>query len=236
MTDIFSNIDIETNDVDVSFETLVGEDKPYKTPDDLAKAKRHADLHIKRLEAEAAEIRQELNKQLTMEELLTQIKTIQTPTPQSNPQVPPTNTEVQTPDINELVRKALETQTSEARKKANEAQVTNKLAERFGSEAQSYLNKKASELGVTIDYLRSQAQENPAVFYRLVDLDRPAQALPTAVAPRSNQTVQPSSGERDKKYWDKMKATNPKEYFSPEGYKQRYRDMERAMKSGKQWE
>lgn len=236
MTDIFTDIDIETNDVDVSFDTLVGDDKPYKTPDDLAKAKRHADLHIKRLEAEAAEIRQELNKQLTMEELLTQIKTIQTPTPPSNLQVPPTNTELQTPDINELVRKALESQTSEARKKANEAQVTSKLAERFGSEAQSYLNKKASELGVTIEYLRSQAQENPAVFYRLVDLDRQAQPAPTAVAPRSGQTVQPSQGERDKKYWDKVKSTNPKEYFSPEGYKQRYRDMERAMKSGKQWE
>lgn len=236
MTDIFTDIVVETNDEGVTFDTLVGDDKPYKTPDDLAKAKRHADLHIKRLEAEAAEIRQELNKQLTMEELLTQIRTIQTPTPQSNLQVPPTNTETQTPDINELVRKALESQTSEARKKANEAQVTSKLAERFGNEAQSYLNKKASELGVTVAYLRSQAQENPAVFYRLVDLDRPTQQLPTAVAPRSGQNIQPSQGERDSKFWAKVKATDPKKYFSPEGYKERYRDMERALKAGKQWE
>lgn len=235
MSDIFTNINVETNEIDASFDTLVGDDKPYKTGDDLAKAKRHADLHIKRLEAEAAEIRQELNKQLTMEELLTQIKTIQTPTPPSNPQVPPTNT-AQTPDINELVRKALESQTSEARKKANEAQVTSKLAERFGSEAPSYLNKKASELGVTVEYLRSQAQENPAVFYRLVDLDRQTQPLPTAVAPRSGQTIQPSQGERDGKFWAKVKATDPKKYFSPEGYKERYRDMERALKAGKQWE
>lgn len=237
MADIFSEVVNQTVDVDsVTLETLVGDGKKYKEANDLAKAKVHGDLHISKLEKELAEIRQELNKRATMEELMDKIKTpVVPPVTPSAPQVPQAP-DSQTPDVNKLVKEAFEAQTAEARRSANLQQVTQKLVERFGDAAQIHLNKKAAELGVSLEYLQSQAKENPSVFYRLIELDRPQQAVPPVVTAKSNAVLPQGTGERDKRYWDQIKAKDVKFYFSPEGYKERYKDMEKALKAGKQWE
>ena len=113
------------------------------------------------------------------------------------------------------------------------------MIEAFGSDAEANikLNQKARELGLTVVDLKRQAQDNPVVFYRLMGInDRPA-PTPTPPAPRNQQQtpVTPTTATRDRAFYEKLKATNPKQYFSPEMLQQRYRDEFNAVKAGKEW-
>jgi len=232
MTDIFTPV--ETNAPENAYSTLVGDGKKFADNEALARAKLESDRFIEQLKREQAEVREELNKRLTAEEILTQIKqSTPQPTPPSLTPEPPKPTAPS--DINELVKKALSEQTTEQKKAANMAAVTQKLAERFGADSQLHLNKKAAELGMSLDDLKRLAQDNPALFFKAIDADRPAPQVAPVIAPRGGANLPPTSGERDKAYYDKLRQSNPKYYFSEDGRMQQYKDMERALKAGKNW-
>lgn len=240
MSEIFTPVDVQTNDTPVpqSLEDLVGPDKKYKTPEDLAKAVHEKDRFIQRLQEENAEARQAVTRQLTIEEILTQIKSATPPVNPSTPPEPRVPDQQQTPDVNEIVKQALNQREAENRHARNLEQVTQKLLDKFGADAQLHINKKAQELGVSVEYLQNQAKDNPNVFYRLIDIDRQTQITPPTPAPTGRQAANlppANSGIRDLAYWQKLKAQDPKKYFSQEMILQRFKDEERAIKEGRPW-
>lgn len=235
MDDIFQEVQIETEDQDSIYETLVGDGKKYSDNEALAKAKREADRFIEQLKQEAAELRQEVAKKATIDEILTQIRQAQPATPSSHPQVPEKKEEVQQTDIEALVSQLLEKKETEKRVKSNAQVVEEKLREKYGADAPVFLNKKAKELNVSIEYLKRVATDSPAAFFKLTDIDRDRSAPPAPSAPRSGYQAPVQSGTRDRQFYEKLKASDRTAYFSPKVQNQLYKDMEAALKAGKEW-
>lgn len=234
MTDIFTPVDIETQEIDNPYEALVGDGKKFKTNDDLAKAKLESDRFIKQLLSEQAELRQEVSQKATIEEIMTQIKNMSQPSQVQSPHERPqeSGTGADTPDLENLVSQLFEKRTAAEKLNANKTAVHNKLTETWGADAQINLNKKANELGVSLEYLARISQESPSAFYRLVGLDAQPKniaAVPTAVRSTVNTPINSGSGERTKAHYDNLKRVNPTEYFSAKIQNQMYKD---AMKLG----
>lgn len=215
-------------------EDLVGEGRKFKTVEDLARGKAESDAFINSLLREKAEVLEELNKRLTVEDLLDKLE-------KRNGQGDVTNTNglfntsgqnqtegSQNPDGNQLdlekIKEAIKADMIAEQKRQqaqqNLAQVQEKLLEMYGTEAQSVLNTKAQELGVSLDRLKEIASESPKMF--LATLGQPTQRQREDVfAPpnRVNSTAinsQETYGEyKPLSYWQKLKNTDRKKYFDP---------------------
>lgn len=232
MSDLFTP---ETNDQVVSstFEELVGEGKKYKSPEDVAKAIAEKDRFILQLQNENAEARAKIGESATIEEIMTQIRSMNQPAPTPSPSlVPePESGKLDPSKLNEIVSQMLAEKDAAQKAAANKALVERTLLEKWGADANINLNKKASELGVSIDYLKKIAHDTPSVFFNLVGLDKVSAPVP-GVAPRSSVQAPPAgTGERTKSHYDRLKAANPVEYFSPKIQNQMYKDAMRLGES-----
>lgn len=231
MDELFKPADIQTPDVENPLEALVGPDKKYKTVEDLAKAALEKDRFIGQLQNETAELRKEVTGKQTIDEIMTQIRSLSKPEVQPNQQ-PQAPEKTDADSIAELVAKLLDQKESEKRTSGNEQLVSQTLQEKFGADAQLHLTKKAKELNVSLDYLKSVAKSAPAAFFRLIGIEenqKPHQAVPITVRPGSIQPTPQGADVRNKAHYDKIKAQNPAEYFSPKIQNQMYKD---AMKLG----
>lgn len=235
-TNVEHNIDPNTS----LYETLVGDGKKFKTPEELAKAKAESDRFIQQLQGELSGLRTELSTRQTLEQLMDKFGSQRVPenTNQSHNQ----NSEggdgqnVKTlteADIARLVEERL-TQTEKARlHQANLQTVQNTLIESFGQDYVTHLKAKASELGVTEDYLTTLAKETPKAFLKLVDATgqkAPQQANSLFSPPASQHLPSTQSksfaptGERLKSWYDDLKSRNPTEYWSPKVQNQMHQD------------
>lgn len=238
MSDIFTPADV-TNENGDQLKSLADRFGVQITPETekILRAKAEADAFIEQMKKENQELRQEVTAKITMDELLTQIRNQSNQPVQPQPSVDPNPQvkQIDTPDIEKIVAEHLKKATTESQRAKNLDEVTKKLSEKFGADAQLNLNKKAQELGVSIEYLREQAAQNPAVFYRLVDLDRPTNVQSPLPAPRGSVQAPQVSGVRDAAWYAKLKAEDPKRYFSQEMTVQQYRDRMEAAKRGTPW-
>lgn len=226
MTNLFEQVDVQDQEnAPVELSALVGPDKKYKTEADLVKAVYEKDRFITQLQSETAGLRQEVQKQTTMEELLTQVRSSLNPPapPPSQPQAP---SQDQTPNVESIVSSLLEQKEKERKIQNNKQLVEQKLLEKFGADAQLHLNKKAKELSVPLEYLAKVANEAPSAFFQLIGLQDNTPAQPFS-APRSTQSAphQDASGKRDKKYYDNLKNTmKASDYWSPKIQNQLMKD------------
>jgi hypothetical protein len=209
-----------------AYEVLVGEDKKYKDNEALARSKMESDNFIRNLQRELKELRDASSKAATLEEvrttLLAELKASKDTSLVQPPVTPPEPDD--NPDIETIVSTLLEKKDQERRRMSNQEKVTKTLQDRFGEDAQAHLSQKAKELSVSLDYLAKVANESPEAFFRLVGIDAPktATGLP---APRPTQAAPlPQGGVRNKSYYDKLKASNPTDYFSQKTQMQMYKD------------
>ena len=191
------------------YETLVGEGKKFRDNEALARAKHQSDNFITQLQRENAELREKAQKAQSLEEIKTQILAgLREP-----PVVPPVQQPVeqpQTPNLEVLVAKALETREAQTKAQANRETVQNLMREKFGADAQIILQEKARELNLSLDYLAQVAQTSPAAFSRLIGVDTARPQVPNAPAPRSTHTVAPTGTvQRTKSWYDNEKKKAP---------------------------
>lgn len=225
-------------------EELVGEGKKFKTPEELAKGKAEADLFIKSLLDEMKEVKDELNKRMTVEDLMNSLKGTREQTTMTNGDNFNTseNTHTSHGDTGtnsldlETIRKALKDELAQekekARRQANVAEVVNKLREQHGDNVSAYLNTKAKELNVDITYLRELAEDKPSVFYQLVgnsqtsnDPFRSGPVTPPRSQVTTGVTPTKSYGEhKTKSYYEQLKLKDKKAYFSPQVRVQMHKD------------
>ncbi|HEY2810544.1 MAG TPA: hypothetical protein VGJ00_04045 [Rhabdochlamydiaceae bacterium] len=215
----------------------VGEGKKFKTPEDLAKSKYHADTYIslleKRLdqkEAERQELKKEFETRARLEELITQL-TNKNPTTTTIPNTPESKVESQviapaldSTKIDELVSTKISQWDTHKRQTANVAEVRGKLTERFGSNFSEVLKAKADELGVSPTFLNSLAKDHPSVLYKTLGLDQQVQPV-NMHAPTTTQRFAPQ-GEKKRtwSYYQEMKKTDPDTYNNPRTALQMQRD------------
>lgn len=236
----------------VSVDQLVGEDKPYKTVDDLAKAKRHADNFIETLKAELHEIRNE-NSSLRddaktrerVEQMLDQL------TSRNNSQEDdgdlynqteetPRSSQPDTQAINALIESKITQIERDRTSNQNRMKAVNKLKEEYGSGYVDRLKARSSELGLTPEELNDLAGKSPTAFLDLVipraspdKNDRPVDVPPSSgQPPRGPSAGQPGTPE----FYRQIKKDNPRRYWSPEVQGQMHRDAIKAAEEGRSFE
>jgi hypothetical protein len=181
--------DENTSIEEVTVDALVGDGKKFKTVDDLARGKAESDRVIAARERELAELREELGKRSTVEELMERMKqsTHQSAADQTREGQPPSEPQRLTDEDLEQRIAAISTKRDQERVvQSNVQEVTNRLLEVYGTEdkANEVVNAKARELGVSTAFLQDVAAKSPKAFFAQLGLTEAAR--PSASAPRSD--------------------------------------------------
>lgn len=155
---------------------LVGENKKFKTVEDLAKGKRESDAFIEQLKAENAEMREDLKKldnaEATFETLKNEIKELKTKANTSSPK--PDTREVLTKDaLKELVVSSLTEIESARTSEQNTHAASTSLITYFGNKekVQEALTAKAKELGLSVEELGAMAARSPSALFTLMGIN-----------------------------------------------------------------
>lgn len=196
------------------FNQLVGEGKKFSTPQDLAKGKLEADNYIEQLKREAAELRDELGKRPSKEEMLDIVKAAQNESGNTKPGL---DEEAVKSMINSQVQELSEAE----KRKANSTKAISTMVEKFGDKAAEVTAAKARELNVSVDYLKNMAETSPALFLQTMGVTASQQGRDTSNQriEGSHNTEQLQQGSAPKvdswSHYETMRKENPSEYFSP---------------------
>lgn len=224
----------ETLDPEKSaLDQLVGEGKKFSDAEALAKGKFQSDNHIKTLEAELAllrkehsEVKEELSKNKTANEIFEEIRRIRPEAEAANNQQTTVveNREAEEVNLNDAVsqavKEALSVMRTEEQSQSNLSKSMTALTEKFGDQAQTVLNQKSQQLGMTMDQLKTMAAENSTAFLALVGASPVTQGetiTNTPSMPTSTQSTELSKPEKKGySYYEKMRKEDPVRYRSPE--------------------
>lgn len=220
---------------------LVGQDKKFKTVEALAKGKQESDAYIGKLESENKELRDLVTaSQTKMQEIeaklnfMSELKSVTQPT-QSVTTPDPAKPTVTTQKglTEEDVVKVMERARTEERRTNNIKEANAALVAQFGSEASAVITLRASELGVTKEYLTEMAAQSPQAFYATVGFSPKGSSGNQTLSSRvQGQTVSggnmSKAGLRNKAYYDDLKKTMGAWKFSTDSnlQKQMWRDMQ----------
>lgn len=145
---------------------LVGEGKKYSTAEEALRSVPHAQEHIKTLEEEMAQMKEELSKRKTTQELLDELKSGVQPVANTTQE-----TGLNQDTIMELVNNTLKQNEQKKTAQANASQVANKFTEKYGSNAETVYNSLAQDLSLTPQKLNELAASSPNLVLRLADLE-----------------------------------------------------------------
>lgn len=197
-------------------EELVGEDKKFKDVSALAKGKAYADASIDILKRKVDELQSELNGKMNMEAFLQEMRKsreVPDPTPPSTPDAGNFNA----PDLDAKFEEYIQRREAKVRAETNLEKVTRVMEQNFGAEAKLVVNKKAKDLGMSLQDLQNLALRSPQAFLSLVGASeqatRSAPGLPSSGL--NSTSHQPNQGLRGKKFYEKMKRDDPKLYNDP---------------------
>ncbi len=208
----------------------------WRDPETLAKGKLEADGYIKNLEDQLANMREDIKKQDYQSEILTQLQNKATETSAVKTEVPNNNTSVNTQDttgvVNEedlksLVEKTLNQRELQAKVQTNLQFVDKELEGSFGTEAKAQIERKATELGMSVDRLRDIAAESPNAFFALIgENKRPTEPMISGSVRTEGVSMQPST-ERNFGYYQKLRRDNRNLYYSAKTQQQMFEDKSR---------
>lgn len=229
MPDIFGSEPLESDETEnISLDTLVGDDRKYKSPDELAKAYVNADSYIEKQKRELAERDAELKilRELRDAQLSKKIENSgdnDPPGRQHETPPDPAALKASDVDINKLVREELAQASEEKRRADNINEAAKTMTQRFGSpaKAQEAVRRRAEELGVGVDWLMDSAAKSPSAFYATMGIsptDRSASSPGFRHEVNIERTT--SGGLRNFTYWEELRKKSPKTYYSPETQKQ----------------
>lgn len=195
----------------------------------LRKAKEHADPFIDHLKRQINEMREEMEKMAKPEEILEEIKKLQTKNAEGDGSVTP-----KTIDPEEVSRLVEETVTKrEAARKAEEnvMKVDAEVRKQYGDKAKEFVAEKAAELGMTPAELGATAARSPEAFYRLVGLKVEAKTPDTSPMKGSVNPVALGNGsqpvEGTFKWYQELRAKDRKAYFDPKTQQKMLADAKR---------
>lgn len=206
--------------------------KDGKAPDltEIAKGKYHADQHIARLEQEQANLRKELDKRLTYEEVIAKIEAAKTPSKsearteksdeeQANEKPHTPSNDLDLSKVEELMRKTYQQESVKAQQAKNIEQIKDTLVKTWGAGYERALSQKAEELGLSKEYMDNLAASSPKAFLALVGVqDTPRASPSSSLPPQTRVEGRPGndrSGVKNMSYYNKLMLTDPREYWTP---------------------
>lgn len=227
---------------------LVGDNKPFKDHESLAKGKWESNNYIKILERQLDEARNDVlsykkdsdtkaNLQTLVDKLETQYKQA------TNSAQPQANVESPRPVINSLdeykslARSEYEAIRTQEKQEQNFALVKNKLKERYGDKATDVVKQHIETLGISQARLDEMARVEPQVLIRAMGLDTPPPQPAYQAPPRSSQrsdNFAPTGGEkRTWAYYQKLLKEKPELKYDPKTNISMHNDM---LKLGRDFE
>lgn len=143
---------------------LVGAGKKYQSVEDALKSVPHAQKHIQTLETELANVKEELSKRATAEELLQEVRSGLTREPQTQ------TVDFDPNKISQIVEQTIENKEKLRVAKTNASSVVSKFTEKFGEKAEEAYLTIAKESGLTVQQLNSLAASSPGAVLKLAGL------------------------------------------------------------------
>lgn len=218
MADIFS-ADQHNDDLplDVTLNDLVGEGQKYKDPDELAKAYANVEAHARRIEAENAQLRarkdlEDANRDRKNPRDDAQVPSNQVDNPSSTPNSDAPGDKV---DLRAQIREEFRALTDNERAERNLNDAVSRLIEIHGDEvaAAKAIQKKANELGVSVDWLRDSAKTSPTAFFATMGVNNSG-SFSTPAPSSDRRTDSGTQVKQNFEYFDKLRKENPKLYYS----------------------
>lgn len=204
---------------------LVGENKKFKTVEDLAKGKLEADRYIEELKAKLSEVETRISNEDYAKKLLEQIENRHQSEGNSDP-IEPSKPGINSEDLEKLVKQHVSQFESERSVQENLNTCDEILVKAYGDKASETLRQRAEQLGVSMDDLKELAGKSPAAFSRLV-IDNNSTGFRTEN--KFNMSSQTSREVRNYAFYKKMRQDNPTLYNSPAIKKEM---IEQRMKLG----
>lgn len=207
-----STVDTPTGatSTDEALSALVGEGRKYKTVEELAKAYVNADSFIDTLKAENRELKEQTTSAKTIDDVLERLSQ-QQHEKTDDKQAP------SVADITKLVEQAVTGLESKRQKESNLLQADALMKEAFGEKAADKFNEVAATPELKRVYM-DLAAADPSKFVALfgVGTKGPGQTVDTgsgsSTASYQGQTRTAQFG--TKEYFDNVRKTDPKKYYS----------------------
>lgn len=204
-------------------ETLVKEKgEQWKDPEALAKGYVKAQEHIASLERQTNELREDLGKSTTVDELLAEIQKNQTPavgdpSGTNNSSQAPATTGVSEEDIKSLIEKTISDGEAQRTHQENLKLADQRLTEAFGTDASAKVDERAKVLGLTKERLAEIAGESPEAFLALVGEAPKVDTNATSTGTVNTQTdsFMSPSNKRTWETYQELRRKNKKEYYDP---------------------
>ncbi len=202
---------------------LVGEDKKFISPEDLAKGKYVSDHYIKTLEKRLDDMREEyktvrdqniaspkLQELIDKNDALLAQLASRGNTNISNED---NKAALNPDDVESLIAKRLQSHEETKREQENFNTVMGKLSEKFGKNYVEVLREQSSQLGLTDEDINLMARKNPNLFMKTFDLNVQKTDNNFQTPPRNekrNDNFSPRNAEvRNWAYYEKMRKTEP---------------------------
>lgn len=218
----------EANEVSSYVDLLVGEGKKFTDAEALARAKYESDRYIDQLKRENKELRVDLNGRANLEQLVSELQKTGTSTSthtdvmgerhsDSTPVSGTANTQQLTKEsIADLV-KSIVTDTKTQDTRANNIdRCVQRLQDAYGDSYVNKLEETATKLKLSRKYLDDLAATSPEALLQLVGAPAPKVSV---TAPRtsvqSSLSTPNKGGQKDWAYYQNLRKTNSREYFSP---------------------
>lgn len=197
------------------FNSLVGENQKYKTPEDLAKAYNNADQFIETLKEDNRKLREQVTQAKTIDEVLERMSKQNVAPVDDNPSVQGFSSE----DVQQLVEKTLLGREVAKTKTDNLLLADKLMKDKFGEKAEEMFKQRAAN-PEKARILMELAATDPAEFVSLFNgVIPPANNMDSGSV--NTTSVASSSGNRaaiegTKEWAAKVRKENPNQYWSQE--------------------
>lgn len=210
----------------------------WKDPEVLAKGKLEADNYISELESQLAQMREDMSKQDYAKSLLDQLQnkaadptTAKTAMPNNNNNGGTsdgnTNPNLSEDDLKSLVEQTLTAREQETTVKSNLAIVDQELEKSYGTEAKATIQKKAQELGISLERMQEIAAESPTAFFSLIGEPKKSFNPMVQGSVRTEGVNMQASTDRNWDYYQKLRRENRNLYYTPKVQRQLMEDKNR---------
>lgn len=200
---------------------LVGPDKRYDSPEALARAKYHADEHIKQVEQENKALRDDVLRfreeniaKQKLEDLLDQLQGRKTEPPAQEPKREE-NRAIDMNQIKSLIDQSIKQTKQTDTWNQNLSTVQQKLIEKYGNDYATHYQQQLQRLDLSKEEADDFARRKPSTFMQMLGIDQPRQQQQYQAPPKNIGSPMPTVPQtRDWAYYENLRKTNRNEYLS----------------------
>lgn len=207
-----------------------GTDQGNERLSSLEKRFNDSQSFIDQLKTENAEMREELQKRLTAEQVLEHVKSNDE---QAAPATP-AESELNLDAISDLVKNQVTQTMSEAEAaktvSQNQEAFTKALIGQYGEKAEEVYKQVAGDAGLTPADLDKLVGKSAVAGLKMFGLDKPKvqSTAPSTGTVTTGQPLSPQSPVDSRSHWEKVRKENPSYYYSQKGQSARWASVKKA--------